>query len=198
MSARCDVSPRCAPRLARRLCGALLPLCLAFVLTACASKVDTSDWRYHCFEDVGVSLLLPGDFAALDAADAVYRGENEELRLTVSVTDELFPGLEALAASVSEHAEREAGIVTVNGVALVAPSAPKGARSVEYDTITPGGGTCRILLSVGEDCKGRRAVAHSLCGRRNGGGDRRTRPHAGGVSGVLPRSRGLNSESLAS
>ncbi len=147
-----------------------LLLCMVFILTACDARLDKSGWQYHSFEDVGVAMLLPGDFEGEGEAEALFRGSGEELRLTISRTDELFAGSEELAAGVSKNAEQAAELVTVNGVELVCPASSEGARSAEYYTIASNGDTCRILLSVGDDCKDKRAAAllsaveESICG----------------------------------
>ncbi len=140
-----------------RPAAALLTLCAAFVLAACAVKIDTSLWRYYDFEELGAALALPEDLEPDGAAGALFHGKNAELELTVSKRGELFADLEELAADAGGAAPREAEIAARGGVPLVRLSGED--RAAEYDLIGLDGDAYRVCITIGGDVKEKRAAA---------------------------------------
>ena len=137
----------------KRLTDAVLALSMLLVLSACGllGKVDTDAWQYYSFEELGIALLLPDDFACDETESLLFSGQNDELLLTISERDVLFADFEELAA--------EGEIVTENGVELVRLPPSGEDKSVEFDVIGPHDDVYRIRFAINGDVKDRRAAA---------------------------------------
>ena len=155
----------------KQLCGAVLPLFAAVILTSCDwnAKVDTASWQYYSFEEAGIAMLLPEEMKDGDALNVVYHGSSEELQLTITAVGELFADTEKLAVNVSKATGQEAEIVSAQGIELVRPASSEQVRTAEYYFVNYDGDTYHVLLSAVEECKEKRAkallsaVSESIC-----------------------------------
>ncbi len=142
--------------------GTLTPLLLGFcALCALAvflflrGRVDTSDWVYHRFDDLGIALRLPEDLAEREKDGLLFSGENETVRISIARCDVLYPDVSALAAGLGEDAE----LTELGGVPLVQCPGEADTGLSAYSLIGPAGDVYSLSLSRCEEAKPRRAAA---------------------------------------
>lgn len=117
-----------------------MALILMLALSGAAALAETGgsdtaapDWSYHVFDDAGLAVKLPGDFAIDDAAisdPVVFQASGADVFLQVQAVDGTFDDLDALMEYLSnqEYVIRAAQ-VKFNDVDLVyAEGADDGAR----------------------------------------------------------------------
>ena len=146
----------------------ILALFITLTLAGCSLfgiRIDTSAWTYHSFEELGLSLKLPEDTAEAEKhAGEAFFAQNEEVSLSISEYDLLFPDLESLEAGVAAETGAETEILTVNDAQLVHVIPAEESTETEYFAQGPAGDTYRILLSAfnEEEMKHAKAVASAI------------------------------------
>ena len=153
----------------QKLLGTALALCLSFALAACGVKVDTSAWRYTCFDEAGIAMLLPDDLEQNAAADGLFSAADADVQVELSACGELFADGEALTQWLARDTAREAESVDCGGLTAARLLPAKDDPTLIYALISPDGDTYRIRLAPGEQSKEKRSAAvmniicESLC-----------------------------------
>lgn len=130
-------------------------LCMLAVFLLLRGRVDTSDWVYHRFDDLGIALRLPEDLAEHEEDGLLFSGENGTVHVSVARCDVLYPDVSAMAAGLGDDAE----LTEINGVPLVQCSAAEDTVLSTYSLVGPAGDVYSLSLSRCEGAKPRRAAA---------------------------------------
>ena len=151
---------------------ALITIIIALAFVGCALfgiKIDTSSWVNHQLGDTGITIMLPEDMAETDGEGQGIALANEEIRMNLAWTDDIYPDIETLDAHVGQSDEIITEIVMVNDAELVLIADGGEGKKAEYYGIGAKGDTFRLLLETVEDADEKHAkavlakIAETIC-----------------------------------
>lgn len=137
------------------LLAGLCVLCALVIVLVLCLRVDTSDWVYHRFEDLGIAVRLPEDLSEIDTEGALYSAQNETVRVEIVRSSVLYPDEAAMAAHLGSSAE----LLESNGVPLVRHAGAEETSLLTCYRISPAGDVYFLALEMCEGARPRRAAA---------------------------------------
>ena len=141
---------------------ALITIIIALAFVGCALfgiKIDTSSWVNHELGDTGITIMLPEDMDETKGEGQGIALANEEIRMNLAWTDDIYPDIETMDAHVGQSDEILTEIVMVNDAELVLIADGEEGKRAEYYGIGTKGDTFRLLLETAEDADEKHAKA---------------------------------------